>query len=149
MMARSYSLAVVSARIWRIGSPERTTISGKTSSLLSIAASLSSARRSGFSSPGSSTMPSRVFFEWHGPAISPPSRVGLSAGSVPSLQTRMRMDCLKFVPCKQSVDHNGPADQREWNEKKTNLRSGEILGEDGTDLGADRGAGVHYQGNQN
>ena len=37
MMARSYSFAVVSARIWRIGSPERTTISGKTSSLLSIA----------------------------------------------------------------------------------------------------------------
>ena len=40
-------------------------------------------------------------------------------------------------------------DQRERNEEETNLGSGEILGEDGTDLGPDRGAGVHYQGNQN
>ena len=40
------------------------------------------------------------------------------------------------------------ANERERDEEEANFRAGEVLGEDGADLRADRGAGVHDKGDE-
>src|SRR5438270_9998415 len=148
MIVMSYRAVFVCSRISRIGSPARTTISGEMPNRPSFSASLSRASRSDFSSPDISAIPSKVVAAFVGAATSPPSRIGLSAGSVPSLQIRMRIK-LKFVTGHKRVNHDGRADQWQRNKSEPDFWSREILGRDRADLRPDRRAGVHDQRDQN
>src|SRR5437588_1619217 len=148
MMVMSYRAVFVCSRISRIGSPPRTTISGETPNRPSFFASLARASRSDFSSPDISAIPSKVVAALVGAATSPPRRIGLSAGSVPSLQIRMRIK-VKFVTGHERVNHDGRADQRQRDKSEPDFRSREILGRDRTDLRSDGRARMHDERDQN
>src|SRR5205085_9820300 len=111
----------------------RSTSCGDTPKRRSFAASLASAERNGGSAPDNSTMPSSVVSALVGAATRPPSRIGLSAGSVPALQIRMRMR-LKFVAGHHRVNDNGRADQRQRHESQADFGAGKILRRDRADL---------------
>src|SRR3954463_12396531 len=148
MIVMSYAFAFVCSRISRIGSPPRTTSSGETLKRRSFSASLSSAWRNGFSSCGVSKIPSRVVSDLVGAATNPATMTGLSAGSVPSLQIRIRIR-LEFVSGEEGVNDDGRADQRQRDKGEPDFGAGEILGRDRSDLRANRRSGMHDEGDQN
>src|SRR2546421_3157755 len=147
MIVMSYRFACVCSRISRMGSPARTTSSGEIANWRNFSASFSSASRSGFSSAEVSAIPSKVVSALVGAATSPARRTGLSAGSVPSLQIRMRIS-LEFVAGHERINDNSRSNQRQWDKGEPNFRARKILGRDGADLGADRRSGVHHQRDQ-
>src|SRR3954470_24676379 len=148
MIVMSYVFADVCSSISRIGSPARTTISGETPKRRSFPASLSSASRNGFSSSGLSEIPSNVVSALVGPATSPATMTGLSAGSVPSLQIRIRIR-LEFVSRDEGVDDDGGADERQRHKSEPDFWAREILGRNRADLRADGSPGVHDERDQN
>src|SRR5205085_8201683 len=148
MIVMSYAFVLVCSSISRIGSPDRTTVSGEIPKRRSFSASLSSASRNGFSSAGVSKIPSNVVSALVGAATRPATKTGLSAGSEPSLQIRIRIR-LELVSGEEGVNDDGGADQRQWHESEPDLGTGEILGRDRADLRTNRGAGVHDERDQN
>ena len=76
------------------------------------------------------------------------AELGRAVGGRHSIAANQNLHRLQFVAGDQRVNDDGCADERQRHKCEPDFRAGKILRHNGTDLGADRRAGMHHQRNE-